>query len=167
MWTDVMNLKVTEVNQTWAHILIGFYPIVHNCGKTFTTELAHASGPGYGAVMHIKADVPYSAFSDQGKEFEMQGFLKVVCLSVSMSACVSVCVFFCMCVCPWCSPVCLLCPSVCLPGCVSAFLFIYYVYCLIVSLSVCLFIFVCVSVCLYLSVCPFCLSRPQEDRGCP
>src|SRR6218665_826220 len=139
MWTDVMNLKVTEFNSTWADIVIGFYPIHHDCFKPFRTELAHAFGPGEfieSGDIHIKADAPYSAFSDQGKEFEMHGFLKVVCLSVSVSACVSACVY----VWAWCSSVCLLCPSVCLPGCMCAFLFIYV--CLIVSLSVCLFIFV-------------------------
>ena len=148
MWTDVMNLKVTEFNSTWADIVIGFYPIAHGCVQNFGNELAHTFGPGFGEVIHLKANVPYSAFSVQGKEFEMYGFLKLVCLSVSMSACVSVCVFVCMCVCPWFSSVCLLCPSVCLPGCMSAFLFIYYV-CVIVSLSV----YICLCVCLSIFVC--------------
>src|SRR6218665_1502529 len=104
MWTDVMNLKVTEFNDTWADILIGFYPIDHGCEKPFRNEFAHAFMPGDGFIdgdIHIRADVPYSAFSVQGREFKMHGLLKVVYLStVSMSACVSVCVYVCMCVCP-------------------------------------------------------------------
>src|SRR6218665_2207534 len=96
MWTDVMNLKVTEFNNSFADIYIGFYPIVHSIDNPFTTELAHAFWPGHKPLngdIHIRNDVPYSAFSDQGRELKMHGLLKVVCLSVSMSACVSVCVY--------------------------------------------------------------------------
>src|SRR6218665_2687643 len=98
MWADVMNLTVTEFNSTWADIVIGFYPINHNDGSFRASSLAHAWGPGpfqMSGDIHIRADLPFSAFSSQGMEFEMTGLLKVVCLSMTMSACVHVSVSVC------------------------------------------------------------------------
>ena len=70
MWTDVMNLKVTEFNSTSADILIGFYPTKHY-DETFTaSNLAHAFIPGLNNIdgdIHIKADRPFSAFSSEGR----------------------------------------------------------------------------------------------------
>ena len=83
MWTDVMNLKVTEFNSTWADIAIGFYPTKHYEGSFRASSIAHAISPGPGRIsgdIHIKADLPFSAFSSQGMEFEMPGLLKVVYL---------------------------------------------------------------------------------------
>ena len=81
MWTDVMNLNVTEFNSTSAEIRIGFYPIDHDCQPLKGN--AHAVPPGDTSLngdIHIRADIPFSAFSYQGREFEMHGLLKVVCL---------------------------------------------------------------------------------------
>src|SRR6218665_1384120 len=125
MWTDVMNLKVTEFNSTSADIMIGFYPINDREAAFLDTEIANAFPPGGAAAngdIYIKADVPYSAFSLQGREFKIRGLLKVVCLSMCLCllAYLTVCMSVCMCVCLWCSSVCLLCPSAvpaCLPVC--------------------------------------------------
>src|SRR6218665_997798 len=87
MWADVMNLKVTELNSTSADILIGFYPTDHGDSPFTATSLAHAFQPGGGAIngdMHIKADVAYSAFVFESRQFEM--FIKS-----SLSICVYVC----------------------------------------------------------------------------
>src|SRR6218665_3799820 len=116
MWTDVMNLKVTEFNSTSADIVIGFY-LNHQGDAVFPdTQIANAFPPGDTARngdIYIKADLPYSAFSFQGRELKIRGLLKVVCLSMCLCllAYLTVCMTVCMCVCLWCSSVCLLCPS--------------------------------------------------------
>src|SRR6218665_243453 len=91
MWTDVMKLKVTELNSTSADILIGFYPTNHGDFPFTATSLAHAFQPGGGAIngdIHIKADVAYSAFAFESRQFEM--FIKS-----SLSICVYVCLRIC------------------------------------------------------------------------
>src|SRR6218665_1132032 len=91
MWTDVMNLKVAEFNSTSADILIGFYPINHGDTAFTSTSIAHAFQPGYGKIngdLHIKADVAYSAFAFESRQFEM--FIKS-----SLSICVYVCLRIC------------------------------------------------------------------------
>jgi len=104
MWTDVTNLKITEFNSTKADIVIGFYPVVHGRSALdepfIGNEIAHSFEPGsyflYGDI-HLKYDVPYSAFSFQGREFKIHGLLKVVCLSMCLcllaylTVCMSVC----------------------------------------------------------------------------
>src|SRR6218665_340432 len=87
MWTDVMKLKVTELNSTSADILIGFYPINHGDVPFTATSLAHTFQPGGGAIngdIHIKADVAYSAFSFESRQFEM-------IIKNSLPICVYVC----------------------------------------------------------------------------
>src|SRR6218665_3211241 len=101
MWTDVMNLKVTEYNSTKAHILIGFW---YPSQDYFPGEvIAHAYQPGLSdeqGDIHIRADKTYSAFSSQGREFKMHGLFKVVCLSMCLCLlCLSVCVYVCVSVC--------------------------------------------------------------------
>src|SRR6218665_324166 len=125
MWTDVMDLKVTEFNSTKADIVIGFYNDNHFEGGFEINEIAHSFQPGgpfflYGDI-HIKYDVPYSAFSFQGKEFKIHGLLK--------------------CLCPWCSSVCLLWPSICLSVCLPVFM------------STCLFIYACLYSFLFVCLC--------------
>src|SRR6218665_685317 len=97
MWTDVINLKVTELNSTSAEILIGFYPYYHD-GDNFDDQVAHDFAPGSLYVsgdIHLRADIPYSAFSFQGRKFKMHGLFKVVCLSMCLCllAYLSVCMF--------------------------------------------------------------------------
>src|SRR6218665_729435 len=102
MWTDVINLKVTELNSTSADILIGFYPYYHK-NENFGNAIAHAYAPGRSersGDIHMRADDPFSAFSVHGREFKMHCLFKVVCLSMCLcllaylSVCMSVCVSF-------------------------------------------------------------------------
>src|SRR6218665_1069682 len=102
MWTDVINLKVTELNSTSADILIGFYPYYHN-NENFGISVAHAYAPGRSersGDIHMRADDPFSAFSVHGREFKMHCLFKIVCLSMCLcllaylSVCMSVCVSF-------------------------------------------------------------------------
>jgi len=92
MFTDVMNLKVTEWNSTSADILIGFYPINHGDYPFKGHVVAHAFEPGVGQPiygdMHIKADEAYSAFSSESRQFEMF-------IESSLSICVYVCLRIC------------------------------------------------------------------------
>src|SRR6218665_1973104 len=127
MWTDVMNLKVTEFNSTSADIMIGFYLNHHGDAVFRDTQIANAFPPGNHAEkgdLYIKADLPYSAFSPEGREFKIHGLLKVVCLSMCLCllAYLTVCMTVCMCVCLWCSSV----VSVCC-ACMSACLFCVFV----------------------------------------
>src|SRR6218665_2171521 len=92
MFTDVMNLTVTEWNSTSADILIGFYLNNHGDDLFKGHEVAHAFEPGvshplYGD-MHIKADEAYSAFSSESRQFEMF-------IESSLSICVYVCLRIC------------------------------------------------------------------------
>src|SRR6218665_1298607 len=100
MWTDVTNLKVTELNSTSADILIGFYPYYHK-NENFGNAIAHAYAPGRSdrsGDIHMSADDSYSAFSVHGREFKMHCLFKVVCLSMCLCllACLSVCMSVCV-----------------------------------------------------------------------
>ena len=92
MFTDVMNLTVTEWNSTSADILIGFYPINHGDHPFEGYEVAHAFEPGVGQPLygdiHIKADEAYSAFSSESRQFEMF-------IESSLYICVYVCLRIC------------------------------------------------------------------------
>src|SRR6218665_2669182 len=92
MWTDVMNLTVTELNSTSADTLIGFYPINHGDHPFTNLIIGHAFRPGVDSHLngdiHLKADEAYSAFSSESRQFEM--FIKS-----SLSICVYVCLRIC------------------------------------------------------------------------